>query len=109
MEILLSDPNISIMQVLVKSNYIANTPIMTACRTGHSDLVTRLLHSAPATISVFELLRAVRYDGHTFLSAVIASQNESLLQLALDQPPFALIDSSQLRVTKMASWFGRTL
>jgi hypothetical protein len=48
--------------------------------------------------SKFELIRAVRYDDHTFLSAAIASQNESLLQLDLDQPPFAFIDSSQLRV-----------
>ena len=33
------------------------------------------------------------------MTAAIASQNASLLQLALDQPPFALIDSSQLRVS----------
>ena len=98
-EILLSDPNNSVAHALVKSNHMANTPIMAACRAGYPDLVTLLLHSAPTTINVGKLLREVRYDGHTFMTAAIASQNASLLQLALDQPPFALIDSSQLRVS----------
>ena len=96
-ETLLSDPNISVAHALRKSNHIADTPIMAACRAGHADIVTRLLHSAPSTVNVLNLLRKVRYDGHTFLTAAIASQNSSLLQLALDQPPFALIDPNQLR------------
>ena len=97
-EILLSDPNTPVARALVKSNHMATSPIQAACRAGHADLVTRLLHSAPVTIRALKLLQGVQYDGHTFLTAAIASNNASLLQLALDQPPFALIDSSQLRV-----------
>jgi WD40 repeat protein len=96
-ETLLSDSNPSAAHAIGKSNHIADAPIMAACRAGHADIVTRLLHSAPTTFSGLKLLRKVRYDGHTFLTAVIASQNSSLLQLALDQSPFALIDSNQLR------------
>jgi hypothetical protein len=96
-ETLLSDPNPSAVYALRKSNHIANTPIMAACRAGHADIVTRLLHSAPPTEKVLNLLRGIRHDGHTFLTAAIASNHPSLLQLALDQPPFALIDTNQVR------------
>ena len=96
-EILLSDPDISVASALGKYNHIAETPIMGACRAGHADIVTRLLHSAPPTIHAPSLFRKVRHDGHTFLTAAIASQNSSLLQLALDQSPFELIDPNQLK------------
>jgi WD40 repeat protein len=95
-ETLLSDPNPSVAHAISKSNLIADTPIMAACRGGHADIVTRLPYSAPPTTDALNLTRKVRYDGHTFLTATIASQNSSLLQLTLDQPPFALIDSNQL-------------
>jgi hypothetical protein len=83
METLLNDPNVSVAHALGKSNHMADTPIMTACRAGHADIVTRLLHRAPTTINVLKLLREVRYDGHTFLTVVITSQNPSLLELPL--------------------------
>jgi hypothetical protein len=95
-ETLLSDPNPSVAYALERSNHIADTPIMAACRGGHADIVTNLLYSAPPTVDALNLIRKVRCDGHTFLTAAIASQNSSLLQLALDQPPFALIDPNQL-------------
>jgi hypothetical protein len=97
-ETLLSVPNPTIPHVIEKPNHMADTPIMAACRGGHAKIVTHLLYGVPPTVDAFNLLRKVRHDGHTFLTAAIASQNPYLLQLALDQPPFALIDPNQLNV-----------
>ena len=100
-EVLLLNPRISPSVSLASVNHLGDSPLLAACQAGNDKLVTLIRRSAEDTWE--PLIRKVRLDGHTLLTASIQSKNAYLLHLALAQPFFSLLRPELLLAAKTFS------